>query len=263
MTGTEQGKPLSGRTVIVTGAASGIGLATSRQAAKAGANIVGIDLSAEGLEKAGADVAQCGGSWFGVAGSVADEAVIDAGIAAALDRFGALDCLVNNAGISGAQGEFDHASSADFDAIVAVNLKAVWYGLKAARAPMARQGRGAIVNIASMAAMKPNPYAPLYSMTKTGVVMLTKQTALSYAPDGIRVNCICPGPVETPIVSAMEKTMTVEEAAEFRRHFATTTALGRFGHPDEIASAVIFLLGDSASFITGAILPVDGGMSVK
>lgn len=259
----EGGAALVGRTVLITGAASGIGLATAILAAEQGANIVGLDLVADGLEAAGERVGAAGGKWRGVAGSVADHAVFDSAIDAAADSFGGLDFLVNNAGISGVQGAFHDASVEDFDTVVEINLKAVWYGLKAARAPLASRGGGAIVNIASMAAMRPNPYAPLYSMTKTGVVMLTKQTALAYAPDGIRVNCICPGPIETPIVSKMEMTMTTEESAEFRRHFTAQTALSRFGRPEEIASAVLFLLGESASFVTGAILPVDGGMSVK
>jgi NAD(P)-dependent dehydrogenase (short-subunit alcohol dehydrogenase family) len=257
---------LEHKTVVITGAGSGIGRASAIRLSEDGANVVGVDVSEDGLAGTAADVQKAGSDFVSVAGSVADLSVLDAAVAAAIERFGGLDCLVNNAAIPGPRKPFDEALPSEFDEIVAINLKAVWYALKIARGPMKSRGGGAIVNIASAAAKRPDPSLPLYSMTKAGVVALTLQTALTYARDQIRVNCICPGPVDTQMSNqhlAQISRAGPYEVDELRRRVARTTAVNRFGTPAELAAAISFLLSADSSFITGAVVPVDGGMTLK
>jgi NAD(P)-dependent dehydrogenase (short-subunit alcohol dehydrogenase family) len=248
--------------VIVTGAASGIGRASALRLAEEGADIVGVDLSKDGLGSLASEITALGGRCEGVAGSVADLAVLDAAFARAVEAFGGVDGLVNNAGIAGPMKRFDLVEPAEFDTVVAVNLKAVWYGTKLARAPMRERGGGAIVNVASMAALRPSGNHSPYGMTKAGVVSLTQHAAIDYAADGIRVNCLCPGPVETPIFDQMRGALEPAAYEAARRRVQQRTLMNRYGAVGEQAAAVAFLLSADASFITAIAMPVDGGQSV-
>lgn len=256
-------RSFDGKTILITGAGSGIGRASAIRLASEGANIVGLDLSDTALEETGGLVSAQGGNWRAVAGNIADLSKLDLAFSVALNEFRGLDGLVNNAAVRGPTATMDEIGPSDFDEVVAINLKAVWYALKLARAPMRSRGGGAIVNIASMAAMRPNPRLPLYGMTKAGVVSLTLQAALDYAKDGVRVNCVCPGPVKTSMSQGFVSHLPLQEANEIHRRIARTTALNRYGEPEELAAAIRFLLSADASFITGAIMPVDGGSSAK
>lgn len=258
-----RGSRLNGRAIIVTGAASGIGRACALRLAREGADIVAVDLDQAGLAALGDEIAAVGQTCERLAGSIAELALIDAAIERAVTRFGRLDGLVNNAGIGGPMGRFDRSSPQDFDHMIAVNLRSVWYGTKAARAPMVASGGGSILNVASMAGLVPNRHHSLYGMTKAAVISLTYHAAMDYAADGIRVNALCPGPVETPIFEQMRSNLGEEAYESARRQLLRRTLLGRFGQADEQAAAAAFLLSDEASFITGVALPVDGGWSIS
>lgn len=251
------------RVVVITGAASGIGRACAISLAGEGADIVGVDLSSEGLATLAGEVAALGRRCEAVAGSVADLGVIDAAISRAVETFGGLDGLVNNAGIGGPMKRLDAVESDEFDAIVAINLKSVWYGMKAAHAPMRARGGGAVVNVSSMAGIRPNRHHSPYGMTKAGVISLTQHAAMDFAPAGIRVNCLCPGPVETPIFQQMERNLDAAAYQVARQRVQQRTVMNRFGTAEEQAAAVAFLLSDEAAFVTGIAMPVDGGWSVS
>ncbi|MEL7030248.1 MAG: SDR family NAD(P)-dependent oxidoreductase, partial [Pseudomonadota bacterium] len=252
-----------GKTVLITGAASGIGRASVIRAAQEGANVIGVDISESGLESLRSDVEGQGGTFAYVAGSVEDLGVIDASIRMAVDQFGGLDCLVNNAGISGDLNRFDQFEVADFERMVAINQRSVWYGIKAAYAPMQERGGGSIVNVASMAGIRSNRNHCLYGMTKAAVISLTHHAAMDYASAKIRVNCLCPGPVETPMFDPLKDIFDEPGYRVARQRIQDRTVMDRFGAPEEQAAAIAFLLSEEASFITGIAMPVDGGWSVS
>lgn len=252
-----------GKIILITGAASGIGRACALRLAREGADIVGLDLSREGLNALAEDVSALGRRCRTVAGSVAELPAIDAAFEAATEDLGGLDGLVNNAGVGGPMKRFDRVDPEEFDMMVAVNLKSVWYGMRQALKPMQARGGGSIVNVASMAGLRPNRRHAPYGMTKAGVISLTQHAAMDYASLGVRVNCLCPGPVETPIFQQMQSALGAKAYDEARDRVQRRTLMNRFGTADEQAAAVAFLLSDEAAFITGIAMPVDGGWSIS
>jgi NAD(P)-dependent dehydrogenase (short-subunit alcohol dehydrogenase family) len=240
---------LNNRVAIVTGGASGIGKATAELFVKEGAKVIIGDLASS----KGAEVAAQLGAIF-VATDVRESSQIEALVKNATTRFGRLDVMYNNAGI-GPAGPLLQFSEEDYHRTIAVDLDSVFWGLKHAGKVMVAQGRGAIVSTASVAGVSGSPGLSAYNAAKHGVVGLTRNAALEFARFGVRVNCVCPGVIETPLV--MDNFAGFEGA---RKVLDGLHPMGRMGQPIEIAKAVLFLASDDSSFVTGHALVVDGGM---
>jgi NAD(P)-dependent dehydrogenase (short-subunit alcohol dehydrogenase family) len=238
---------------LVTGAAGGIGRATAVALGREGAAVVVNDLAARRAdgEETVAQVQAAGGRATFVAGDVSDSGDHLALVAAVVDDFGRLDFAVNNAGVEVSATLIDTTED-EWDAIMAVNLKGVWLGLKAQLPQMAAQGGGgAIVNVASLAGLIAAPALGAYVASKHGVVGLTKTAAVEHAQHEIRVNAVCPAAIASDMILSMEP--------ERQQELASPQALKRFGTPAEVAEAIVWLLSDRASFVTGTAMPVDAG----
>lgn len=247
---------LQDKVAIVTGAASGIGRATAIAFAGEGARLVLNDLDVQGLE---AVTRRAGGeSTRAVTGSVADEAVARSLAHEAVSAFGRIDILVNNAGIHFVK-DITEMTVEQWDRLMDVNLKSMFLCCKHVIPHMVKQKKGAIVNLASISSFigqeMEGASTFAYNVTKAGALQLTKSLATRYAADGIRVNCVCPGNVETNIL----KRGTPAEVAEFWRAASRAEPIGRNAQPEEIANAILFLASDESSFVTGSPLIVDGG----
>jgi len=233
------------KTVIVTGAGSGIGKATAARLLAQGDTVVAADLAAPPAQP----------NLVPVAADVRDEDAVHAMVAAAVGAGGRLDGVVNAAGVAGG-GPVHLLERTEWQRVIDVNLTGTFIVCKHALGPMIEHRRGSIVNVASIEGIQGTEGGSSYNASKAGVVMLTKNMAIDYGRLGIRVNCICPGFIETPM---LESVMGSPEMADFRERYRAEHKLGRFGRPDEIASAALFLASDDASFVTGHALVVDGG----
>jgi len=247
---------LNGKVGLVTGGASGIGRATAVAMAREGARVAVADRSEESAAGTVALINAAGGQAIAIGGDVTQEADVAAMVARTTAAFGRLDCAFNNAGIGGGAvgpgGQRTHElSQASFDAMLAINLTGVFLCMKHEIAQMLQQGDGAIVNTASVAGLVGLATSAHYVAAKHGVVGLTKTAAIEYAPDGIRVNCVNPGYVTTPMTARAVETRLDAMMAK--------VPMGRMGTPEEIAEAVVWMLSDRASFMTGASHVMDGG----
>jgi 2-keto-3-deoxy-L-fuconate dehydrogenase len=243
---------LTGKRALVTGAGSGIGQAIAETFARAGAHVFATDVQIETATETAKRITSAGGAAVALALDVRDEA-------ACVDvarQTGVLDILVNNAGI-GHVGTALTTTGADLDRLYAVNVRGMLNVTKAYLPDMVARRKGAIVNMASVAGLVGIQDRLAYATTKFAVVGLTKCMALDHAADGVRINCICPGRVETPWVSARVKEYPDPEKAY--REMAATQAMGRMGKPEEIAAAALYLASDEASFVTGSAFAIDGG----
>jgi NAD(P)-dependent dehydrogenase (short-subunit alcohol dehydrogenase family) len=243
---------LAGKAGLVTGAASGIGRACALRFGQEGGAVVVSDLESSRApgEETVALITAAGGTAEFFACDVAREEDNEALVACVVERFGRLDFAQNNAGI-GVHALLADTSTEDFDRTIAVNLRGTFLGMKHQIRRMLAGGGGAIVNTSSNAGLHAVRFLSAYTASKHGIVGLTKNAAIEYAEDGIRVNAVCPGAIMTPLMTA--------QSPERQQEILAPQAMKRFGEPEEVAAAVVWLCSDEASFITGVALPVDAG----
>jgi NAD(P)-dependent dehydrogenase (short-subunit alcohol dehydrogenase family) len=245
-----------GQVALVTGASSGIGLATAKAFAEAGAAVVLADINEEALRAATDELTSAGHQAIGVICDVADEAQAAAMVERSVATFGRLDLAFNNAGIVGFTGDLADESAESFDRVTAINLRGIWTCMKHELRQMRTQGSGAIVNCSSLGGLVGLPGRASYHATKHGVIGLTKSAAMDYAPRGIRINAVCPGVIDTPMNSDM-----AEKQPDAMKEIMRDQPIGRKGRADEVAAAALWLCSPAASFVLGVALPVDGGFT--
>ncbi len=246
---------LDGKSAFVTGGASGIGQATALAYAERGARVLVADVDADGAQETLRLIGLGDGEANFVNCDVGDAASVEAAVNRCVELYGRIDCAFNNAGILGDMSLTADCSEENFDRIMRVNLKGIWLSMKYEIPHMLRQGGGVIVNTASNAGMTGTPELGVYSATKGGVVMLTRSAALEYARSNIRINCVCPGLISTPMVA--QQAIDYPDAVA---NFTELEPIGRMGRPEEIAEAVVWLSSNAASFVTGHPMAVDGGI---
>lgn len=251
---------LSDKVAIVTGAGSGIGKATAALLAAEGAKVIVVDWNKDTGAETAATIGQAGGQSVFCHADVSKHGDVQRMVNTTLDHYGKLDVLVNNAAIP-LMAQLVDTTEEDWDRIQSVNLKGVFLGCKYAIPAMIRNGGGSIVNIASILGLVGDPEWVAYCAAKGGVIAMTRAAALGYGPQGIRVNCICPGDVETPLRAWEFQQSSDPERA--RGEVSSKYALRRLASPEEIAKCVAFLASSDSSFLTGSSMVVDGGITVR
>jgi NAD(P)-dependent dehydrogenase (short-subunit alcohol dehydrogenase family) len=244
----------AGKVALVTGAGSGMGLATAQAFAREGAAVALVDVNEPAVRIAAEQLAASGHRAIAIGCDVTDEAQVKAMVEQTVSVFGRLDAAFNNAGVQSLAVETADSTSEEFDRVNAINLRSVWRCLKYELLQMRGQGSGAIVNNSSICGLIGIPGRAIYHASKHGVIGLTRSAALEYAARGININAVCPGAVETPMVAAM-----IANEPETMKEITKEQPIGRLGRPEEIASAVLWLCSPGASFVVGHALAVDGG----
>ena len=249
---------LQGKVALITGGGTGIGRACALLFAQEGARVALAGRRAEPLEAVAREITTAGGDALAVPCDVAQRAAVEQAVHAAADRFGRLDVVVNNAGTL-LMGTAEETSDADWSRLLAVNLTGTFLVSRAALPEMRKSGGGSIINIGSVLGLVGMKQRAAYAASKGGVTMFTKAMALDHARENIRVNCICPAIVETELVAGMFRKMPDPEAT--RRLRAEQIPLGRLGSPDDVAHLALFLASEESAWLTGAALPLDGGLT--
>jgi len=247
-----------GKVTLVTGAGSGLGLAAAQAFAAEGASVVLADVDEDAVKAAAARLVASGHQALAVHCNVADETQVKAMVDLTVATYGHLDAAYNNAGINSPVAETADASGDEFERVNGVNLRGVWNCMKYELLQMREQGSGAIVNCSSLGGLVGIAGRGVYHASKHGVIGLTKSAALEYAARGIRINAVCPGIIETPMVADM-----LEREPEAMKELMKEQPIGRLGRSDEIAAAVLWLCGPAASFVIGHALAVDGGYTAR
>jgi NAD(P)-dependent dehydrogenase (short-subunit alcohol dehydrogenase family) len=248
----------SDQVAFITGASAGMGAATTRAFAEAGAAVAIVDLDGDAARGFAEQLNANGHRALGIRCDVSDEEQVAHAVTATVDAFGRLDMAFNNAGIMLPPVDSADEPAKAFDQVVAVNLRGVWASMKHELVRMREQGSGAIVNCSSLGGLVGGAGRATYHATKHGVIGQTKSVALQYAPLGVRVNAVCPGTIDTPMVERMTSAGELDPDGAL-----AAIPAGRLGRPSEIAAAVLWLCSDAASYVTGVALPVDGGYTAQ
>lgn len=246
----------AGKVVLITGAGGGIGRATALAFGRAGARVVLADINVQGGEETAALITQASGEAMFISANVASDAEVKSLVAKTISAYGRLDCALNNAGIEEESKPLGECDEALFDRIMTVNVKGAWLCMKHEISQMLKQGHGVIVNTASVAGLVGAPLQSAYAASKHAVVGMTKTAAAEYGKAGIRINSVCPGVIRTPMLER-----ALEREPRHEKNIVRAHPIGRIGEAEEVASAVLWLCSDAASFVTGHQLAVDGGLT--
>src|SRR6266571_2290235 len=245
---------------LVTGAASGLGLATARAFSESGASVVLADWNEESAQSAAKELANKGHKTLAIRCDVADDAQVEAMVKQTVATFGRLDAAYNNAGVQNVLAETADTTREDYDFVMGINLRGVWICMKYELQQMREQGSGAIVNCSSLGGLIGGAQRGIYHAAKHGVIGFTKSAALEYATRGIRVNDVCPGMIQTPM---SDKMIAEGQGEELNKMLNTFVPMGRMGRPEEIADAVLWLCSSAASYVTGQSISIDGGYVMR
>jgi NAD(P)-dependent dehydrogenase (short-subunit alcohol dehydrogenase family) len=248
---------LPGKVAIITGGGTGIGKSTATLFAAMGARVVILGRRQDRLDAVASEIESAGGVVLALSASVTDASDVDAGVRRAVQTFGRVDILINNAGIGGSGARVHELSDESWRRILATNLTGVFLMTRAVLPYMIGAGGGSIVNVSSVSGLVGFLADAAYSSAKAGVIMFTKQVAIEYATDRIRCNCVCPAVVRTPLIEPYMQDRQAE-AAVSEMH-----PLGRIATPEEVAQAIYYLASDEAGFVTGAVLTIDGGVTAQ
>ena len=248
------------KVALVTGAASGLGLATARAFAESGASVVLADWNEKAVQAAAEELAAEGHKTLAIRCDVADDAQVEAMVRQTVETFGQLDAAYNNAGIQNLLAETADSSRSDYDRVMGINLRGVWSCMKFELQQMRKQCSGAIVNCSSLGGLVGGAERGIYHAAKHGVIGFTKSAALEYATRGIRVNAVCPGMIQTPMSDKMIAEGQGEALDAMLKNYVP---MKRYGRAEEIADAVLWLCSSAASYVTGQSISVDGGFVMR